>query len=105
MLYFCNQFRIAREIAGLSQEALAEQLDLSLSTVHRIESGKSMPSIEIIFRFMEATNTPISALIPDRFVTQAPTSLDFAFNKLSTKNKQVVTDTTTTLISALLLSQ
>lgn len=105
MLFFCDQLRKAREAAGLSQEELAERLDVSYMTIHRFESGKRMPSIDLIFRFMEATNTPISSLIPSRFITQAPTALDSEYNKLSSKNKQVVKETTTTLISALLLTQ
>lgn len=102
MLHFCNQLRLAREAAGLSQEALAEQLDLSPSTVYRIENGQRMLSIEALFRFMEVTKAPISALLPERFTTSM---IDTAYNKLSTKNKQVVNDTTSTLISALLLTQ
>lgn len=105
MLHFCDQLRKAREAAGLSQEDLAEQLDLSLTTIHRFESGKRIPSIDIVFRFMEATNTPLSSLVPSHFISQTPTSIDPSFSKLSPKNKQVVKDTTTTLISSLLLAQ
>ena len=66
MLFFCDQLRKAREAAGLSQEELAERLDVSYMTIHRFESGKRMPSIDLIFRFMEATNTSISSQVDSR---------------------------------------
>ena len=105
VLFFCDQMRKARETAGFSQEELAEILDVSCMTIHRFESGKRMPPIDLIFRFVEATNTSISLLLPPRFFEQPPTAIVSAYNKLSPQNKQVVTDTTTTLISALLVTQ
>lgn len=105
ILFFCDQMRKARESAGLSQEDLAERLDVSYMTIHRFETGKRMPSIDIIFRFMEATNASFFSLIPSHFIDQSPIALDSEYNKLSNKNKQVVNETTTTLISALLLTQ
>ena len=90
VLFFCDQLRKARETAGLSQEELAERLDVSYMTIHRVENGKRMPAIDLIFRYMEETNTSIADLIPLRFMAQSLIVHDTAYNKLSTQNKQVV---------------
>lgn len=55
------EYQLARELiaartrAGLSQAALAERLHTSQSTIARLESGKTLPSIRTLARYAEAT--------------------------------------------------
>jgi DNA-binding XRE family transcriptional regulator len=55
------EYQLARELiaartrAGLSQAALAERLHTSQSTIARLESGKTLPSIRTLTRYAEAT--------------------------------------------------
>jgi putative transcriptional regulator len=39
-----EQIKTYRTIQGISQEQLARQIGVSLNTVHRWESGKTLPS-------------------------------------------------------------
>ena len=46
----------ARIKSGLSQEELAQKMGTSQSTIARLESGSSMPSMRTLSRFAKATN-------------------------------------------------
>lgn len=41
---FCNAVKKAREQIGLSQQAFADQLGVSFSTVNRWEQGRHIPN-------------------------------------------------------------
>lgn len=55
------EYAIARELiaararAGLTQAQLAERMHTTQSTIARLESGKSMPSLRTLARYAEAT--------------------------------------------------
>ncbi len=57
------EFELARQLintrlkSGLSQAQLAEKMGTSQSTIARLESGSSMPSIRTLLKFAEATNS------------------------------------------------
>jgi DNA-binding XRE family transcriptional regulator len=57
------EFAIARELiaararAGLSQSELAERMGTSQSTVARLESGRTMPSMRTLARYASATGS------------------------------------------------
>ncbi|GEK59895.1 multiprotein-bridging factor 1 family protein [Marinococcus halophilus] len=42
------QIKQARKAEGWTQQALAEQMGMSVSTIRRIESGSTMPSISTL---------------------------------------------------------
>ena len=56
------EFELARQLietrikSGLSQEELADKMGTSQSSVARLESGTSMPSMRTLNKFAEATN-------------------------------------------------
>lgn len=56
-------FAIARELigarvrAGLTQAQVAERMQTAQSTVARMESGKSLPSLRSLTRYAEATGS------------------------------------------------
>jgi putative transcriptional regulator len=46
-----NKLRECRERLGLSQERLAEQVQVTRQTIISIESGKYVPSLELSLKF------------------------------------------------------
>ena len=56
------EFRLAEQLiearinSGLSQEELAKKMGTSQSTIARLESGASMPSMRTLSKFAKATN-------------------------------------------------
>ncbi|HTH76898.1 MAG TPA: helix-turn-helix transcriptional regulator [Trinickia sp.] len=57
------EFAIARELiaarvrAGLTQEQVAEKMHTTQSTIARMESGRTMPSLRTLSRYAEATGS------------------------------------------------
>lgn len=52
-----RQLIAARIRAGLTQAELAERMHTTQSTVARLESGRTMPSMRTLARFAEATGS------------------------------------------------
>lgn len=46
-----NQLRSIRESSGLTQEKLAERVQVSRQTIISIEGGKYVPSLELALKF------------------------------------------------------
>ena len=53
----------ARTKAGLTQQALAERMNTSRSTIARLEGGKTLPSLETVRRVARATGSNIRIAI------------------------------------------
>ncbi|KUZ71549.1 XRE family transcriptional regulator [Burkholderia ubonensis] len=57
------RFAVARELvaarirAGLTQEQVAERMQTTHSTIARMESGRTMPSLRTLFRYAQATGS------------------------------------------------
>ena len=57
------EFELARELitartrAGLTQSELAERMHTTQSTIARLESGRTMPSMRALARYAEATGS------------------------------------------------
>lgn len=60
------EFALARELiaarvrAGLTQDEVAERMQTTQSTVARLESGRSMPSMRTLTRYAAATGTRVA---------------------------------------------
>ncbi|AOK58038.1 helix-turn-helix transcriptional regulator [Burkholderia ubonensis] len=56
-------FAVARELvaarvrAGLTQEQVAERMQMTHSTIAYMESGRTMPSLRTLFRYAKATGS------------------------------------------------
>ena len=59
------EFDLARELitartrAGLTQSELAERMHTTISTIARLESGRTMPSMRTLARYAEATGSRV----------------------------------------------
>lgn len=57
------EFAVARELiaarmrAGLTREQVAERMQTTQSTIARMESGRTMPSLRTLSRYAEATGS------------------------------------------------
>lgn len=59
--------RDARMRRGLTQEALAERLDITLIHLKNIEGSRRKPSVPLLFRMMEILDFSVDALVfPER---------------------------------------
>jgi transcriptional regulator with XRE-family HTH domain len=64
--YLASQIKSLRAAKGYSQEYLANQSNLSLRTVQRIESGKSEPHGDTLQRLAASLNVNVADLIEKR---------------------------------------
>ena len=58
-----NKLKIARVTKGdLTQQELAEKVSCSRQTIHSIESGKFVPSIELVLKLAKALDYKVEDL-------------------------------------------
>lgn len=71
-LAFGLRLRAIREERRMTQEQFAELLDRSPEAVSNMERGKSLPSLETLFRLSEKTSVPLG----DLFAALDPAMVD-----------------------------
>lgn len=57
-----NKLRVARLIAGFSQEKLADKIGVSRPTISNIETGKSKPSGYMMLQISSAIGKPVEEI-------------------------------------------
>jgi transcriptional regulator with XRE-family HTH domain len=57
--------RARRKIADMTQEALAEAIELQSETISRIENGQRTPSIEKLAEIAEVLGVPVAVFFED----------------------------------------
>lgn len=57
-----NTVKLERTRINLSQQDLAEQVNVSRQTIHSIESGKFMPSYILAIKIAHVLNIPVEEL-------------------------------------------
>jgi len=55
-----EELKTRRKELGFTQESLAEELDISVASVKRIEQGDRMPSLPMLIRFSRALKLNIA---------------------------------------------
>ena len=60
---FSQTLKLLRRYQGLNQATLAEKLGISRSYISEIESGKRTPSTDLLGRYAEVFNIPLSSLV------------------------------------------
>ena len=69
-----NQIRLFRTQRGMTQEELAEKLDVSRQTVAKWERGDTLPDVASCVRMADVFGIPVEMLA--RGMTDAPLTLD-----------------------------
>ena len=64
-----NRIKEIRKRNGLTQEQLAERLDLSVEFVGQIERGLKLPSMQVFIRLVEVLNVSADYLLRDSVST------------------------------------
>lgn len=59
-----KQLRSLRRDKDITQEQLAEALQVSVSWVSRIERGKRLPNLKYLFRLATLLRVPLKAFFP-----------------------------------------
>lgn len=61
--YIGENIKRARISAGYTQEKLAEKIDVSLSVISRLETGRTMVSLEKLLRIIHVLNTSAASIL------------------------------------------
>lgn len=81
-----ERIKACRLHSGLSQEQVAEALDVSLQAVTKWENGQSAPSTENIFKLAELFGTTVDLLLSDKGQQEAAGKESGLFSFLSNRN-------------------
>lgn len=57
-----NRVKALRLKAGLTQEGLARQVDVSLGTIQKLEAGKQIPSATTALRIARLLNSTVESI-------------------------------------------
>ena len=71
-----ERIRQLRMKSGLTQENVAEALNVDRSFYSRIEAGKKGASVDLLIQLSELLNASLDYLILGRYVTDQPESAD-----------------------------
>ena len=72
---FADRLKEARRVCGLSQEELAEQLDVSRQAVGKWEQGQAYPEVEKLLTLCAVLNTSLDALMADELPRNCRTEI------------------------------
>lgn len=64
-----DRIREARKNQGLTQDQLAERLDISVEFVGQIERGLKLPSMQVFIKILESLNVSADYLLRDSVST------------------------------------
>lgn len=97
-----NTIRKARLAKHLSQEELAEHLEVTPTHIKHIESGHRRPSIDLLFRICRLLNVSIDALIfPENNKSNDTRSkIDRRLGECSDKQLRVILTTLEAIINS-----
>ena len=73
---FADRLKDARRVCGLSQEELAEQLDVSRQAVGKWEQGQAYPEVEKLLTLCAVLNTSLDALMADELPKNCGTEIN-----------------------------
>lgn len=60
---FGQALKLLRRYQGLNQSALAKKLGVSRSYISELESGNRTPSLDLLSRYADLFNIPVSSLV------------------------------------------
>lgn len=109
--HFGDKFRTLRLDAGISQEQIAENLDISVNTVSRIENGQTSADLVTVFRFAKMMNISIDKLFPketsDEIAYDDPLLLEMVclYSQLNKANKKTAYKTMQAMFNSLIENQ
>ena len=85
---FCENLKLLRKQKGMSQEALAQQLNVVRQTISKWEKGLSVPDAELLVKLSEILEVPVSTLLGRRI--EGETEPNAVAEQLARINEQLV---------------
>lgn len=82
-------FKAHREALNLTQEKVAEKLDVSQQQYQRYEAGTSIPPLNVLLRLMELLQVPHSKLFGDKSKDALDEVKDLEVLKIVKKNPEL----------------
>lgn len=88
-----NRIRLARKRLQMTQEQLAEKMNISISAISRLENGNTMLSLENLIKLANALDIGIQDLLCDLFVYKyesesVSNEIEFQISKMSFSEKK-----------------
>lgn len=87
---FGSRLKQCRKLAGLTQEALAEQAGVCAKYIGELERGRKNPSLEILHRLASALNIELSELLSFSGAEDGHFNYRIGINKIL-KNRDTIT--------------
>ena len=84
-----ENIKALRKAKGLSQEELAIKLNVVRQTVSKWEQGRSVPDADILIVLSEILETPVSTLLGETVVKEAPDDIKAISERLEVINLQL----------------
>ena len=84
-----ENIKIIRKSKGLSQEELAERLNVVRQTVSKWEQGLSVPDADLLVSISEVLGVPVSTLLGEAAAPAAEDDLKIISEKLESINLQL----------------
>lgn len=108
---FCENLKTLRKQKGMSQETLAQQLNVVRQTISKWEKGLSVPDADMLTRISELFEVPVSEMLGAKIekendVNEIATQLALLNEQLSNKhkrNKKIVKYIIIVIISIILI--
>lgn len=100
-----NNIRKARKSLKMTQEQLAEEIEVSTVFISQIENGTRKPSLETIYKLSTSLNVKIDTLINGMSESDTPQDIERLIELLSmcsNKERRFVTDISKEMIIRLL---
>ena len=100
-----NNIREARKSLKMTQEKLAEKIEVSTVFISQIESGARKPSLETVYKISIALNIKIDTLINEKSESDTPEDIGRLIELLSmcsTNQRHFVTDISKEIIFKLI---
>jgi len=84
-----DRIKQARELAGLTQNELAEKIDVQQAWIAKIESGRKAPSRELMAKISQATDQPLSFFAQDSILELGDGTLLFRAKADISRKKEI----------------
>lgn len=79
---FPNRLTALRKVRGLTQQALADAVQVHMTQINRYEGGDSQPTLEVIRKLAIALSVSADVLIFDEGEREPEDSLKFQFETI-----------------------
>ena len=104
-----SRLKTARELHGLTQEKLSEEMGCTYKYISKVENGASAPSLPFVIKFSEITGSDLNYLLHGMYpkgestamLVREPASIYELSAGLSKKSRKICSEVMTKIIEVL----